>query len=337
MFKTIHVIIIMVIKMKITVLGAGAYGTALSTVLEENKNEVTIWSAFKDEIDYLQTNHESPRLKGIKLSESFKFTTDLKEAITNKDLIVIATPTGAVDEVTKQMQEYYDGTPICAISKGIEQDTCLFVYDVIKKYLNTDEIAVMSGPSFAIDVANKVPVGLTLAGQNKKAIDTVYKAFANDHFKLRKSYDIVGTEVCGAIKNVIAIASGILSGLGLPESTIAMLITDSLHDIKELIKGLGGNGSTVYSFAGFGDLLLTATSTKSRNFSFGKLIGEGASQKEIDEYIKNTTVEGLYTLKSVRKLVDNKAVEMPIIDLINDIIYNGKNPKTLIDFLIQKP
>lgn len=158
----------MVIKMKITVLGAGAYGTALSTVLEENKNEVTIWSAFKDEIDYLQTNHESPRLKGIKLSESFKFTTDLKEAITNKDLIVIATPTGAVDEVTKQMQEYYDGTPICAISKGIEQDTCLFVYDVIKKYLNTDEIAVMSGPSFAIDVANKVPVGLTLAGQNKK-------------------------------------------------------------------------------------------------------------------------------------------------------------------------
>ncbi len=323
--------------MKITVLGAGAYGTALATILDENKHEVTIWSAFQDEIGYLKQNHESPKLKGIKLSNNFIFTTNLKEAIKNKDLLIIATPTGAVDDVTKKMKDLYDGTPICAISKGIEQDTCLFVYDVIKKYLDTDEIAIMSGPSFAIDVANKVPIGLTLAGQNKKALDTVYNAFANGHFKLRQTYDIVGTEICGAIKNVIAIASGILNGLGLPESTIAMLITESLHDIKELIKGLGGNGSTVYSFAGFGDLLLTATSTKSRNFSFGKLIGEGASKEEINEYIKNTTVEGLYTLKSVRKLVNNKAVEMPIIDLINDIIYNGKKPQALIDFLIQKP
>lgn len=323
--------------MKITVLGAGAYGTALATILDENKHEVTIWSAFQDEIDYLKQNHESPKLKGIQLSNNFIFTTNLKEAIKNKDLLIIATPTGAVDDVTKKMKDLYDGTPICAISKGIEQDTCLFVYDVIKKYLDTDEIAIMSGPSFAIDVANKVPIGLTLAGQNKKALDTVYNAFANGHFKLRQTYDIVGTEICGAIKNVIAIASGILNGLGLPESTIAMLITESLHDIKELIKGLGGNGSTVYSFAGFGDLLLTATSTKSRNFSFGKLIGEGASKEEINEYIKNTTVEGLYTLKSVRKLVNNKAVEMPIIDLINDIIYNGKKPQALIDFLIQKP
>ncbi len=323
--------------MKITVLGAGAYGTALATILDENKHEVTIWSAFQDEIDYLKQNHESPKLKGIKLSNNFIFTTNLKEAIKNKDLLIIATPTGAVDDVTQKMKDLYDGTPICAISKGIEQDTCLFVYDVIKKYLDTDEIAIMSGPSFAIDVANKVPIGLTLAGQNKKALDTVYNAFANGHFKLRQTYDIVGTEICGAIKNVIAIASGILNGLGLPESTIAMLITESLHDIKELIKGLGGNGSTVYSFAGFGDLLLTATSTKSRNFSFGKLIGEGASKEEINEYIKNTTVEGLYTLKSVRKLVNNKAVEMPIIDLINDIIYNGKKPQALIDFLIQKP
>lgn len=323
--------------MKITVLGAGAYGTALATILDENKHEVTIWSAFQDEIDYLKQNHESPKLKGIKLSNNFIFTTNLKEAIKNKDLLIIATPTGAVDDVTQKMKDLYDGTPICAISKGIEQDTCLFVYDVIKKNLDTDEIAIMSGPSFAIDVANKVPIGLTLAGQNKKALDTVYNAFANGHFKLRQTYDIVGTEICGAIKNVIAIASGILNGLGLPESTIAMLITESLHDIKELIKGLGGNGSTVYSFAGFGDLLLTATSTKSRNFSFGKLIGEGASKEEINEYIKNTTVEGLYTLKSVRKLVNNKAVEMPIIDLINDIIYNGKKPQALIDFLIQKP
>ena len=123
----------------------------------------------------------------------------------------------------------------------------------------------------------------------------------------------------------------------MPESTAAMLITESLHDIKALIKGLGGDGSTVLSYAGFGDLLLTATSPKSRNYSFGYLIGKGATKEEINNYIKNTTIEGLYTLKSIIELVNNKDVDMPIINLINQIIYQNKNPKELINFLIKKP
>ena len=138
-------------------------------------------------------------------------------------------------------------------------------------------------------------------------------------------------------QNVIAIAAGILDGMGLPESTSAMFITESIHDIKALIKGLGGDGSTILSFAGFGDLLLTATSPKSRNYSFGHLIGSGASQKEIDDYIQNTTIEGLYTLKSVHQLIQGRNVEMPIIDLIDNIIYGDKKPEDLVDFLIQKP
>lgn len=322
--------------MKITILGAGAYATALATVLTENKNEVTMWSAFQDEIDYLKKNNESPRLKGIKL-ENINYETDLKKSMKNKDLLIIATPTGAVDEVTNKMKQYYTNTPICAISKGIEQETCLFVCDIIKNNLNADKMSVMSGPSFAIDVANKVPVGLTLASNCEETSNIIYKAFSNNHFRLEKTNDIIGTEICGAIKNVIAIASGILNGMGYPESTTSMLLTESLNDIKGLIKDLNGNGNTAYTFAGIGDLLLTATSAKSRNFSFGNLIGKGASKEEINDYIKTTTIEGLYTLNSIKQILEDKKIQMPIINIIDDIVYSGKNPQTLIDYMIKRP
>lgn len=322
--------------MKITILGAGAYATALATILTENKNEVTMWSAFQDEIDYLKKNNESPRLKGIKL-ENINYETDLKKSMKNKDLLIIATPTGAVDEVTNKMKQYYTNTPICAISKGIEQETCLFVCDIIKNNLNADKMSVMSGPSFAIDVANKVPVGLTLASNCEETSNIIYKAFSNNHFRLEKTNDIIGTEICGAIKNVIAIASGILNGMGYPESTTSMLLAESLNDIKGLIKDLNGNGNTAYTFAGIGDLLLTATSAKSRNFSFGNLIGKGASKEEINDYIKTTTIEGLYTLNSIKQILEDKKIQMPIINIIDDIVYSGKNPQTLIDYMIKRP
>lgn len=324
-------------KMKICVLGCGAYGSALSVILNENGNEVIAWTTFEEEAKALNETRIAPKLPGVILDENIKFTTDLKMASEGADFVLIAIPTAFVGETLIKAKEYIKDKPICIASKGIEQDSQLFVSDIVEKILGTKNIAAFSGPSFAIDVANKVPVGLTLACQNKETTEMIVKAFTNDHFKLRVCSDIIGTEICGAIKNVIAIASGILDGMGLPESTSAMFITESIHDIKELIKGLGGDGSTILSFAGFGDLLLTATSPKSRNYSFGYLIGKGATQKEIDDYIKNTTIEGLYTLKSVHQLIEGKNVEMPIIDLIDQIIYGGKSPKALVDFLIQKP
>lgn len=323
--------------MKVCVLGCGAYGSALSMILNENGNEVVAWTAFEDEAKALKETRVAPKLPGVTLPKEIKYTTDLKEASYKADFVLIAIPTAFVSETLIKAKEYIKDKPICIASKGIEQDSQLFVSDIVEKILGTKNLAVFSGPSFAIDVANKVPVGLTLACQNKKTTDMIVQAFTNEHFKLRVCSDIIGTEICGAIKNVIAIASGILDGMGMPESTSAMFITESIHDIKELIKGLGGNGNTILSFAGFGDLLLTATSPKSRNYSFGHLIGSGASQQEIDNYIKNTTIEGLYTLKSVHQLIEGKNVEMPIIDLIDGIIYGGKSPKSLVDFLIQKP
>ena len=323
--------------MKITVLGAGAYGCALAKILNENNNKVTLWTPFEEEKKNIIETRTTPKLPNIKLSNNINITTNLDKALDKTKLIIIAIPTAFLSNTIKKVKKYYQDTPICIATKGIEQNTNLFVYDVVKNILNTEKIAVISGPSFAIDIANDCPVGLTLACQNKETIELTTNVLTNNHFKLRKSYDIIGTELCGSIKNIIAIASGILKGLNMPESTSAMLITESLHDIKALIKGLGGDGSTVLSYAGFGDLLLTATSPKSRNYSFGYLIGKGASKKEIDNYIKNTTIEGLYTLKSICELVSNKDVDMPIINLMEQIIYQNKNPKELINFLIQKP
>lgn len=323
--------------MKITVLGAGAYGCALAQILSENKNEVTIWTPFEEEVKTLKEERQTPKLPNVTIYNNIQITTDLKKALENSKLIVEAIPTAFLSSSIKEVKKYYKNTPICIATKGIEQKTNLFVYDVVKNILKTDKIAVISGPSFAVDIAHNYPVGLTLACQDKETIDLTFKALANNHFKLRKSHDIIGTELCGSVKNIIAIASGILKGLNMPESTSAMLITESLHDIRALIKGLGGDGNTVLSYAGFGDLLLTATSPKSRNYSFGLLIGSKVSKEEIDNYIKNTTIEGLYTLKSISELVKNKDVDMPIINLMEKIIYEHKAPEELVNFLVEKP
>lgn len=324
--------------MKVTILGSGAYGIALALMFNENKCDITLWEKFEEHAKQLRETRINDRvLPNVLIPKNIKIMSDLEESIKNSELIVIAIPAGFVDEVAAELAKYIKkGQHICIATKGIEQDTCLFIDDVVQKYIKTKNIAAISGPSFAVDIANHVPIGLTLATKNKKTAALIHQGLENKTLKLRDTDDLVGTEICGSIKNVIAIAAGMIDGMGLPESTQAMLITESLHDIKELIKALGGDGKTILSFAGFGDLLLTCTSTKSRNFSFGRLIGSGTSKDEIDNYINNTTIEGLYTLKSIHKLIKNKKVDIPIIDLIHDIVFYDKDPNEIKRFLIEK-
>ncbi len=324
--------------MKVTILGSGAYGIALALMFNKNNCDITIWEKFEDKAkDIIKHRENKQVLPGVKIPDNIKITTDLEDSIVGSELIVIAIPAGFVDEVTLKIKDIVSKEQhICIASKGIEQDTCLFVDDVVRKHIKSKKIAVISGPSFAVDIAKYVPIGLTIASKCKKTIKVVKKGLENDTLKLRETDDMIGTEICGSIKNVMAIASGMLDGMGLPESTQAMFITESLHDIKELIKALGGDGKTVLSFAGFGDLLLTCTSTKSRNFTFGKIIGEKRPKNEIDNYIANTTIEGLYTLKSIHKLIKNKKVDIPIVDLVYDIVFNNEDPEELKKFLIKK-
>lgn len=324
--------------MKVGIIGTGAYGLALALTSHENNCDITMWTKFEEEKNELDSTHENKKvLPGVIIPSDIKITTNMKECVLDKELIIIVVPAAFVDNISMELKKYIsDNQHICIATKGIEQDTCLFVKDVVDKYITTDKIAVISGPSFAVDIASGMPIGLSLATKNKETDKVIKKALCNSHMKLRSTDDIIGTEICGSIKNVIAIASGILDGLGANESTKAMFITESLHDIKELIKALDGNDRTVLSFAGFGDLLLTCTSTKSRNFSFGRLVGLGTPKDELDEYIKTHTIEGLYTLKSIYKLINNRNVNIPIIDLIYNIIFSDTNEKELLTFLIEK-
>lgn len=324
--------------MKIAILGTGAYGLSLAEMFNLNNCDIMMWTKFENEKQQLdKTRKKENVLPNFKISKKIKFTTNLKECVNKANIIVIAVPAGFVDDVCVELKNFYKkNMHICIASKGIEQDTCLFVEDVVSKHIKSKKIAVISGGSFASDIVLHVPIGLSLATKNKTTEKILKNTLQNKYLKLRTTNDILGIEVCGSIKNVIAIASGILSGMGYPESTQCMFITESLHDIKNLIKALGGNKKTILSFAGFGDLLLTCTCEKSRNFTFGQMIGEGTNKNKLKEYMNSTTIEGLYTLKSIYKLIKNKHVDMPIIDLIYDIIYKDVNPQELANFLRNK-
>ena len=319
--------------MKITILGAGAFGLALASIFKENKNSVTVWSRFEEEVILLRKNNTNEKIKNIKLPEDIKYTSDLNLAIENSEIVVIAIPAQFVDNLVKQLKPIVKKQYILIASKGIENDTFSFLEEVVRRGINTRKIAVISGPTFAVDIANKYPVGFTLASRSWMTRELIKKTLVNSHVKVRACRDVVGVEVCGSIKNVISIAAGMIEGMNYPESTKAMFITESLHDLKNLIKALGGNKKTILTFAGFGDLLMTATSTKSRNFTFGKMLGENKSKEEIEKYRKETTIEGLYTLESIYKLIKKKKVYMPIIYLIKDIVDGKKEAKCLIDLL----
>lgn len=322
--------------MKVGVLGAGAYGLALSHILVNNKVDVTVWTHDENEAKILDKDRISKKLNDYKVPSEIKFTTSLKDAVVNMDLIVMAIPAFAFEEVTVKLSKYIKRKqPVLIATKGIQQNTCLFLNDVFSKYLK-NSIAVISGPTFAVDMIKDAPIGFSLATKSHKTEMIIRKCFENSTTKFRRTKDIVGIEICGSIKNVMAIASGMLEGMGVTDSTRALFLTESMNDIKELIDALGGKKKSILSFAGFGDILMTCTSKNSRNFSFGYLIGSGASKEEIDKYLENTTVEGMYTLKSIHKLVRRKKVKMPIINLIHDIIEGKKDKEEMLRFLILK-
>ena len=321
--------------MKVAILGTGAYGMALASIFYNNKLKVNMWTNSEEERDLLVNSGRSDKIDYI-IPKDIIISTDMKEVIGGSSIIVIAVPSKFVRSTIQEMKKYYNYEVICIASKGLEDTTRMLLYDVVRSEINTSSIAVISGGTFASDVVKEVPIGLSIATRSKKAKTVIMKAMKNNYVKLRPTRDIIGVSICGSLKNVIAIASGMINGMGYPISTSTLLITEALNDIKNLSHALGGSKKTILSFAGFGDILLTCTSDKSRNYSLGYLIGKGASKKEIDEYIESTTIEGLNTLISIKKLLRSEKIRMPIINLIYDIIYGDKEPEELSKFLIKK-
>lgn len=323
--------------MNVTILGAGAYALGLALRFNKNKNKVIIWSAVKEEIELLnKTKMNEKALPNVKMPNNFVYTTNAKKAIQGSEIVVIAVATKFLSSVCDTIKPYVKDKHIVIASKGIEQETYNFASNIVKTKLKTKKLCTISGPSFAKDMATDELIGLSLATTNGKTKEKVLQALSSDTLKIRPTNDFLGVELCGTLKNVIAITSGMLDGMNVSESTKAMFLTESLNDTKNLIKKLGGNEKTIMSYAGFGDILLTCTSTSSRNYSFGKLLGSGVSKKELDKYLKNNTVEGVYTLKSIYGLIKTKRVKMPFIDFVYDVVFGHRKSADIISFLKEK-
>ena len=236
--------------MKITIIGTGAYSLGIALMLSKCKNnQIMLWTENTDTfLEFKKTHQVKKIFNDIIFPDNIEMTDNMKIALENSHLIFLITSVKYIKDVCISMKEYYHNIPICIASKGIDNKTLLPLSKIVEDILNTKKICVISGPTFAIDLINNDPVALAIAG-NKKCIELVIKNLSNDTLKLRESTDMIGIELCGSIKNVFAIAAGILKGLGYGESTGAFLINESLHDMKKMIHSLGGKKKTILSFA----------------------------------------------------------------------------------------
>ena len=324
--------------MKVTIIGTGAYGIALAHNINKNHHNITMWTESEKKLEeWKKTHNLNSVMEGYKFPKDIELTDNLSMALNDADAIIISCGSKYVSNMAKEMKPYFKpNTPICIATKGLDEETCNPLSVVIKNTLNAKNIAVISGPTFAIDMIHNDPVALAIASTNYTTYHIFVNLLSNDRLKLRKSRNMLGVQLCGSVKNIVAIASGILSGLGYSESTTAFLINESLHEIKMMIKYLGGNPKTILSFAGVGDLLMTCMSKKSRNYSFGYVIGSTKDKKQIDDYLKNNTVEGYNTLKAIINLNARHHIHIDLFYLINDIVDGKKKPEDLVSYLINK-
>ena len=301
--------------MKITVLGSGGWGTALALLLLENGNDVTLWSYHQAESDTLRTTHENPLLKGVVIPEEMKFTCDLA-AVKGCGLVVMATPSFAVRSTAAQVKDLLDpGTIVVSVSK------C--------------PVVVLSGPSHAEEVGRHIPTGVVAAADDPKIAEQVQDLFMNQRFRVYTSDDKIGTEICAALKNIIALCAGCCDGMGCGDNTKALLMTRGLAEMARLGVALGGKKETFTGLAGVGDLIVTCCSMHSRNRRCGILIGQG---KPVQEAVKEigAVVEGYYAAANARALAQKVGVEMPIAQAAYEVLYEGRDVHGVVTDLMTR-
>ncbi len=324
--------------MKISIIGTGIYGVALAhEMAKNNQNEIWMWSENPDYVKEYQKNGQIKAIYKQKWANNIHVTNDYFESLNGAKIVFLVSASKYIDIICQNIKPFIKkNMAICIASKGIEESTEELLSNVVMKNIHTQNIAVISGPTFATDMLAGNPVALAIASSKKWVEQLIRQALTNETLKLRSSKDMIGIQLCGATKNCLAIASGILYGLGYTESTQAFLINEALHDMKQIIASLGGKPKTILSFAGVGDIMLTCMSQKSRNFSFGYVIGKTHNPDKIKAYLSENTVEGYYTLDVIYKLLKHKNINIPLIDTIYNIVYNDDDPKKLATFLITK-
>ena len=317
------------------VLGAGSWGTALSVLLYENGHQVTVWSIDKAEVKMLseKRQHET-KLPGVKIPEELLITNDLDEAIEGRDFLVLAVPSPFTRATAKKMSPYVkEGQIIVDVAKGIEETTLMTLSQQIEEEIPQADVAVLSGPSHAEEVGRKLPTTCVIGAKSKKTAEYLQSMFISRVFRVYTSPDILGIELGGSLKNVIALAAGIADGLGYGDNTKAALITRGIAEIARLGVKMGGKIETFTGLTGIGDLIVTCASVHSRNRKAGYLIGQGKSMEEAMDEVK-MVVEGVYSAKAAAKLAKKHGVSMPIVDQVNAVLFESKNPAEAVDELM---
>ena len=313
---------------RISVIGAGSWGIALANLLAGNGHDVTVWSIMKDEIDMLDKNHEHlDKLPGVKLNDSIKYTTDLEKACKEKDILVLAVPSVYTRSTAHSMAPFItDGQIIVNVAKGVEENTLLTLSEIITEEIPNANVCVLSGPSHAEEVGRGLPTTVVVGSKDQKTAEYLQDTFMNDFFRVYTSSDILGIELGGALKNVVALAAGIADGLGYGDNAKAALITRGISEIARLGIAMGGQFETFCGLTGIGDLIVTCASMHSRNRRAGILIGQGKSTKEAMAEVK-MVVEGVYSAKAAMGLSRKYNVDLPIIAEVNKILFENKPPK----------
>ncbi len=320
---------------KIMVIGAGGMSTAVSLLLHSNGHSVKMWTPFREEADMINTLHEQvQRLPGVKIPEAIVCTTDFEEAARDCDAIVMAPPAQKTRENARRIAEYKkDVKLVITCSKGIEEGTRMILSEVIRQELPDTRVAVLSGPSHAEEMARGIPTVVVAASEDKDAALFAQDLFMSPNFRVYTNTDIVGVELGGALKNIIALCAGISDGLGFGDNTKAALMTRGMLEISRLGIAMGARPETFAGLTGIGDLIVTCTSMHSRNRRAGILIGKGKSVEEALEEV-GMVVEGVSTVKPAYELSKEKSVSMPITEEAYNVLFRGKDPRQAVTDLM---
>lgn len=320
---------------KVSVLGAGGWGIGIAVLLNNNGHQVTIWSAVDREVEMLKEKRENTiSLPGIVIDENIKITNNLNEATDDEDIIVMAVASSFVRSTSAKLKGLIkDGQIIVNVAKGIEEETLMTLTDIIKQEVPNADVAVLSGPSHAEEVGRGIPTTCVVGADTKNTAELLQNVFSSPVFRVYTSPDVLGIELGGALKNVIALAAGIVDGLGYGDNTQAALLTRGIAEIARLGVAMGAKPLTLYGLSGIGDLIVTCGSMHSRNRRAGILIGQGYSMSEAIKEV-NMVVEGVYAAKSAKKLAEKYNVKMPIIDTVNMVLFEGKNARDAVNELM---
>ena len=316
---------------KAGIIGAGSWGCALAGVLDTNGHQVTVWSVMEDEISMLKETHEhADKLPGVLLSEKISFTCDIKEAVSDMDLLVLAVPSVYTRSTAKQMAPYIrQNQIIVSVAKGIEEESLLTLCEIIEEEIPAADAAVLCGPSHAEEVGRRLPTALVAGARTKKTAEYIQKVFMNDVFRVYTSPDVLGMEIGASLKNVIALAAGMADGLGYGDNTKAALITRGINEIGRLGLAMGAKYETLSGLTGIGDLIVTCASMHSRNRRAGILMGKGYSMQQAMDEVK-MVVEGVYSAKAAMGLAQKYGVDLPIIGQVNAALFENKPVKDAV-------